>query len=123
MPRAPRRCPGGNGNCPNLITNARYCPEHTVAWAGERTASSMVTGTREWREHIKPAILRRDSYQCQIQYEGICTGYATTVDKVQPAARRPDLARDPRNLRAACQPCNDHKARTTDRQRPTQPRR
>lgn len=117
MPRAPRRCSGDNGNCTELIRNTRYCPEHTEAWKGERTASSRATSSWHWQNEIRPAILERDGYQCQIQYEGICTGYATTVDKKRPAAQRPDLAHDPENLQAACDPCNEHKARTVDRGR------
>lgn len=115
MPRAPRRCPGDNGNCPNLIRNTRYCPDHTVAWAGERTASSRITSERRWKEEVRPQVLQAAGYQCQIQYPGICTGYATTVDKREPAARRPDLAYEPTNWQAACDACNEHKARTVDR--------
>jgi 5-methylcytosine-specific restriction protein A len=74
MPRAPRRCPGDNGNCTNLIRGTRYCPEHTVAWAGERTASSRVTSDRRWKEQIRPHVLQDADYQCQIQYPQICTG-------------------------------------------------
>lgn len=114
MPRAPRRCPGDNYDCENLITTTRYCPAHTVAWRGERTASSQVTTTSEWQQ-IVPFILKRDRRRCRIRYRGICTGRATTVDKIIPAARRPDLATDPENLRAACESCNEHKARTEDR--------
>ncbi|GJO37399.1 hypothetical protein NJB1604_02110 [Mycobacterium marinum] len=99
MPRAPRRCPGNNGNCTELITNRDYCQAHTVAWAGERTASSQVTQSWRWKERIRPAILERDGYACQIRYEGICTGYATVVDKIIPAALRPDLAYEPANTR------------------------
>ncbi|WP_255801097.1 HNH endonuclease [Mycobacteroides abscessus] len=112
MPRAPRPCPVPG--CPNLIRFTRYCPDHTQAWSGPRTASSQITSQRRWRELV-PKILDRDRYRCRIRYEGICTGRATVVDKEQPASRRPDLAFDPKNLRAACQPCNDHKARTEDR--------
>jgi 5-methylcytosine-specific restriction endonuclease McrA len=116
MPRAPRRCSGDNGNCINLIRNARHCPDHTVAWKGPRTASSRATSTWEWQQ-LRTEILERDGYQCQIAYEGICTGYATTVDKNRPAAQRPDLAYDRENLQAACDPCNEHKARTIDQGR------
>lgn len=118
MPRAPRRCPGDNGNCPNLIRNARYCDDHNVAWKGERTASSRVTSDRRWKEQVRPAVLQAAGYQCQIAYEGICTGYATVVDKKQPAARRPDLAHEPSNWQAACDACNEHKALTADRTPP-----
>lgn len=61
-----------------------------------------------------PFILERDQHQCQLQYPGICTGQATTSDKIIPASRQPDLAMNPDNNRAACQPCNQHKARTED---------
>lgn len=122
MPRAPRRCPGKQGECTNLITNRTYCDECTVAWAGPRTASSTATQTREWKDEIRPFVLQRDGYACQIRYQGICTGYATTVDKMQPAARRPDLALDPDNLRAACDGCNETKALTADRGLPEPPR-
>src|SRR6185295_2033711 len=103
-------------DCDNLIRGSqRYCPDHTHNWAGPRTASSRVTSNRVWKQDIVPAILKRDGHQCQIRYEGICTGRATTVDKIIPAARRPDLAMAPANNRAACPPCNEHKARTEDR--------
>lgn len=116
MPRAPRRCPGDDYQCPHMITTTQYCPDHTRPWRGERTASSRVTITAEWQALV-PVILDRDNHQCQIRYPNICIGHATTVDKKQPAARRPDLALDPRNLQAACEPCNGEKARTKDRGR------
>jgi 5-methylcytosine-specific restriction endonuclease McrA len=118
MPRAPRRCPGDHGNCAELIRGRKYCETHTVAWAGGRTASSEVTKTYEWQQ-FREQILQRDGYLCRLAYPGICTGYATVVDKRQPAARRPDLALDPANAQAACPACNDHKARTIDRRSPT----
>jgi 5-methylcytosine-specific restriction endonuclease McrA len=115
MPRAPRRCPGDKHTCEELITgSARYCPAHTVAWRGQRTSSSQATTTHAWKQ-LRDDILDRDGRLCQIQYPDICTGYATVVDKITPAARRPDLVRDPKNLRAACDACNEHKARTADR--------
>jgi 5-methylcytosine-specific restriction protein A len=118
MPRAPRRCPGDHGQCAELITgSARYCPTHTKAWAGERTASSRITSSWAWQQ-TAPDILARDGYECRLRYPGICTGRATTVDKRDPAARRPDRALDPDNLQAACAECNGHKARTADRKRP-----
>ena len=115
MPRAPRRCPGDNYECPNLIAaGQKYCPDHTVAWRGPRTASSQATTTADW-DRIRPLVLERDRHQCQIRYAGICIGTATVVDKIVPAARRPDLSLNEHNLRAACDPCNEHKARTADR--------
>ena len=117
MPRAPRRCPGDDYQCDQLVTgSARYCPTHTVAWRGARTASSQATTNSRWPA-VRDYVLERDRHLCRIQYPGICIGHATVVDKKQPAARRPDLVLDPENLRAACDPCNEHKARTEDRGR------
>jgi 5-methylcytosine-specific restriction protein A len=114
VPKAPRYCPVPN--CFTLIKHTPRCREHTQAWPGERTASSKVTSQRAWKVFAEK-VKRRDGYQCQIRYEGICKGHADTVDKIIPAARRPDLAMDPQNCRSACNPCNQHKARTTDRRR------
>lgn len=117
MPRAPRRCPGDNHACENMVTTTPYCPDHTQAWKGPRTASSQVTGTAAW-QRVARFVLERDRRRCQIRDPGRCLGAATTVDKIIPAARRPDLATNPRNLQAACKPCQSHKGRTTDRRQP-----
>lgn len=107
MPKAPRRCPGDNGNCTNLIRFTKYCPEHTVAWAGTRTTSGEVTGTAAWKR-IRLQVLKRDNYQCQI-HGPYCTGRATQVDHiVNTAAGGAEL--DPANLQSACPPCNARKA-------------
>lgn len=114
MPRAPKPC-GING-CRTIVPNGKRCTEHANGWKNSpRTASSHVTSSWRWKQ-LAPKILNRDRHACTIRYPGICTGTATVVDKIIPAARRPDLAYDWRNLRAACQPCNDHKAHTTDRE-------
>ena len=113
MPRAPKHC-GING-CTTLVPNGKRCPEHDNGWKNSpRTASSEITSTWQWRQLAK-LILERDYHRCQIRYPGRCTGTATVVDKISPASRRPGLALDQTNLRAACKSCNDHKARTDDR--------
>lgn len=113
MPRAPKAC--GVRGCRTIVPNGRRCPEHSDGWRdGPRTASSQATIGPQWRR-LRAEILARDAHVCQIRYPGVCTGRATVVDKIIPAARRPELALDRSNLRAACAPCNDHKARTTDR--------
>lgn len=117
MPRAPRRCPAPD--CTELIRGSqRYCSDHTKHWTGPRTNSSRITSTREWKDTVKPRVLKRAHYRCQIQYPGICTGRATVVDKKDPAAHHPRRALDDDNLQAACAECNDHKARTQDREAP-----
>ena len=114
MPRAPRRCPGGNGTCTERIRPpAKYCPEHTKEWMWRhKTASSANTQQREYRR-IHDQILERDHHQCQIRYEGRCTGVGDTVDHIRPAAH--GGSNHPSNLRAACRPCNEHEGRTEDR--------
>lgn len=116
MPRAPKQC--GRNGCDVVLRPGEKCPDHPHGWHGRpRTASSEATSganTTTWRK-LRADVLEAAGYACQIRYEGICTGYATTVDKIIPAARRRDLARSRANLRAACAACNGHKARTTDR--------
>jgi len=107
MPRAPRRCPGDKGNCTNLIVNRKYCPEHTVPWAGKRTTSSTLTSTAAWKQ-LRAQVLRRDRYRCQLREEG-CTGRATQVDHiVNTAAGGAEL--DPDNCQSTCSHCNARKA-------------
>lgn len=114
MPRAPKPC--GIQGCKTIVSNGTRCPDHANGWkTSPRTASSTITGTAQWQQFRK-TILDRDHHTCQIRYPEICTGTATVVDKVTPAAKRADLAFNPGNARAACKPCNDHKARTTDQQ-------
>ncbi|MDO3201212.1 HNH endonuclease [Mycobacteroides abscessus] len=112
MPRAAKHC--GYPGCTTLVRGATYCAQH-IGWkTSARTASRDVLDRPEWKQ-LRPFILKRDQHLCQIRTPGICTGRATVVDKKIPASARPDLALDPENLQAACQPCNDHKARTFDR--------
>ncbi|MEN4399378.1 HNH endonuclease [Mycolicibacterium senegalense] len=107
MPRAPRRCPGDNGNCTNLIRNTRYCPDHTTAWGGKRTTSSTVTSTAAWKR-LRLQVLERDNHQCQAREPG-CTGEATQVDHiVNTAAGGAEL--DENNCQAICPSCNARKA-------------
>lgn len=116
MPRAPKPC--GIQGCTTIVPNGQRCPDHSNGWKqGPRTASSQATSgtnTAAWQA-LRADILAKANHTCQIRTPGICIGRATVVDKIQPASRRPDLAHDPHNLRAACWRCNDAKALTTDR--------
>lgn len=107
MPRAPRRCAGGHGTCTNLITAARYCPEHTQPWAGKRTSSSALTNTAAWK-HLRQEVLDRDRYECQ-ERGPACTGYADQVDHIHNTAAG-GAKLDPDNCQAICTPCNARKA-------------
>ena len=115
MPRAPRRCPGGNGTCTERIhPPAKYCTEHTRGWMWRtKTASSQATQDHHFRR-IRLEVLDRDHHRCRIQIPGRCTTKATCVDHIVPVERG-GARLDPTNLQAACRPCNEHKARTTDR--------
>jgi len=117
MPRAPRRCPGDQHHCPNMVTDTPYCPDHTIPWRGPRSASSRIVSKRVWKAKVTPFVIQRANGRCQIGYPGICLGRATIADKIIPAARRPDLAMEPSNWQAACAPCNARKGRTEDRKR------
>lgn len=116
MPRAPRRCPGDDYTCTATIKPGQHhCPQHQRTWADTpRTASSQITSSHAWRK-LAPKILTRDLHHCRLQYP-CCIRHATVVDHKIPAHARPDLALRPENLQAACKPCNDHKARTADKQ-------
>lgn len=112
MPRAPKHC-GING-CTVLVRPGTRCPDHTGWNTSPRTASSTATRKRQWQK-LRKQVLDRDAHICQIRYEGVCTHTATVVDKIIPASKRPDLAFTESNLRSACAPCNDFKARKHDR--------
>jgi 5-methylcytosine-specific restriction endonuclease McrA len=107
MPRAPRRCPGDNYTCPNLIRNAAYCPDHRQSWSGTRTRSSEVTATAAWKR-VRLRILKRDNYLCQVRGPR-CTGRATQVDHIVNVADG-GAKLDPANLQSICPSCNAIKA-------------
>lgn len=71
-----------------------------MAWDGSTRASRLPAG---WREHIRPAILERDGFVCQIRLPG-CAGRATEVDHIEPTDDH-----SPANLQAACSDCNAEK--------------
>jgi 5-methylcytosine-specific restriction endonuclease McrA len=71
--------------------------------------------TTAWRK-VRPVILSRDAYRCQIRGPK-CTGRATQVDHIVPKSR--GGSDDPSNLQAACQPCNGSMG---DRPRNPEPR-
>lgn len=57
-----------------------------------------------WRSTLRPLVLRRDRWLCQIRYEGYCTVKATDVDHIGDR-----LDHRPANLQAACSACNQRK--------------
>jgi 5-methylcytosine-specific restriction enzyme A len=62
-----------------------------------------------WRKEIRPAVLLRDNYECQVKLPR-CTKVGTCVDHIVP----PDEGGawyDMANLRASCRSCNAARAR------------
>jgi len=73
-----------------------------------------VYGTSAWYKKIRPFVLARDGYRCQIRLPGVCANLdgkrlpanRLEVDHIHP--RRRGGSDHPHNLRAACIPCNRH---------------
>lgn len=59
--------------------------------------------SRRWREVVRPAVLKRDGYICQLQIPEVCIGTATHVHHTQD---RDEVGDDMRFLVAACEKCN-----------------
>jgi 5-methylcytosine-specific restriction endonuclease McrA len=72
-----------------------------------------------WRNKLRPRILARDGYVCQIKGPG-CTGEATEVDHIVPWLEGGDWFNEA-NLRAACTHCNRARANKS-RPKKTHPR-
>jgi 5-methylcytosine-specific restriction protein A len=58
-----------------------------------------------WAAKIRPAILRRDDFQCT---EPGCPNVATQVDHIVPKSQ--GGTDDEANLRSVCRPCHDRKS-------------
>lgn len=80
--------------------------------------------TRKWRQVIRPEILRRDNYTCQmcgaLLKGGRSDRVATilrpgVIDHLIPLELRPDLATDRRNLWAICCDCHDGPCQAIER--------
>ncbi|OBB76808.1 HNH endonuclease [Mycobacterium sp. 852014-52144_SCH5372336] len=106
MPRAPKPC--GRNGCKRLVYPPRKHCEACSGWnTSPQTASSQATGRHRWRAVVRPAVLRRDGYQCQLRFPGICVGRATEVDHVREVS---DGGVDSvENGIAVCIPCHRRK--------------
>lgn len=64
--------------------------------------------TAQWRKVIRPKILARDGYRCQVPLRtgGICGRPANAVDHIVPWRSEGGAWFDEQNLRAACGSCN-----------------
>ena len=57
-----------------------------------------------WFSSIRPAVLKRDGYRCQLKLAG-CLGKATDVDHIKPGDDHSMT-----NLQAACKTCHQQKS-------------
>ena len=64
--------------------------------------------SRLWRDHIRPAALRRDPVCVLCKERGVITP-STQVDHVKPPEGNWQLQRDPGNLRGVCTSCHSSK--------------
>lgn len=108
MSRAPKYCSHHDTDgtpCMELVPGGvRNCNQHQSRWdRGRSRAQAQRTSTGLWKR-IRNYILKRDNYTCVY-----CGAPATTVDHVVATAHGGTDDYD--NLVAACQPCNDRKAR------------
>ena len=88
--------------CPNMTASGPSgwrCPAHRKP---QRSPSSIATGNREFRERIKPRILKRDKVCVYCQ-----SAPATVVDHIEPV--KYGGTNEDSNLVGACEPCNHAK--------------
>lgn len=72
------------------------------AWEG---STRKVRLPANWETEIRPAVLVRDGYRCQLRFADVCVGGATDVDH----KKRGDDHRM-ENLQSACGPCHRRKS-------------
>ena len=105
--RAPKAC--SEQSCTALVYGGgSRCTEHRKSWAGPRTESSKVTGTRHFNQVVRPAVLARANYRCEIRGPG-CLGTADQADHIVELSAG-GAPYELSNLRAACTPCHTHRS-------------
>ena len=81
------------------------------AWEGSTRKATLPPN---WDSEIRPAVLERDGYRCQIRFHEVCIGVANQVDHMGDRNdHRPEV------LRAACGPC--HQRRSSQQGRAARP--
>lgn len=81
-----------------------------MAWSQQPTSARAARLPSDWATRIRPAVLRRDGYQCTWVTNGRrCTVEATDVDHVQPMT-------DDHDLGALASLCSPHHAAKSARE-------
>ena len=102
-----RRKMCGQLGCINIVDGGvAYCPEHERQRGWPRRTGGTRSTTAAHRAR-RERILRRDRYQCQLQYPAICVGNATIVDHIRALGLGGADADE--NCEAACAPCHRQK--------------
>lgn len=113
MPRASKK-PCGKQGCPNLVTDTRYCSQHTGHKDKWRGSSHSRGYDSDWRR-TRLLALARDFDLCQqCKRDGRLTP-ATCVDHIQPIQQTPDRRLDLTNLQSLCTECHSRKTVLEDR--------
>lgn len=132
MPRAGHIC--GSLECSAIVEHGkRYCPAHAQPryqqQRSERTESARRTGTRRFNSVIRPAVLKRDGFVCQLNIDGVCAsrGEPLPADQLEIDHIRECAyggSDDLENLRVVCRPCHRRRGRTPVEEflAPAQPR-
>ena len=80
MARAPKVC--GHHQCANLVpAGTTYCAEHERQRGWRRNTGVTRTDTAAHRAR-RQRVLARDRHECQLRYDGICTGTAAVCDHI-----------------------------------------
>lgn len=108
--------------CPEWATYRGRCPEHRPE--SRRSPSSRITGTRRFRERVRPAVLERDGYRCthedpwgrrcvyaESSAQALARGSRLQADHVRAVSKGGDPW-DLENLRTLCR---SHNLRKGDR--------
>lgn len=130
MTTAPRKMCGQAGCQLLAAIGQRYCTRHTTQTATDQRSYDknrsadpfrQLYRTRRWRDHVQPAVLRRDPV-CRDPFALGCYNLSTQADHVIPAKlyAADDMNKffDLDNLQGLCDGCHGRKTRSEGTDRP-----
>jgi 5-methylcytosine-specific restriction protein A len=108
MPLAAKR-PCGKTGCPKLVSDTRYCPDHTdVAKQADRwrgTAASR--GYDSDHRKLRDKVFRQSKYLCQPCLRRERVTPATDLHHLKKITTHPHLRLDEDNVVACCRECHE----------------